>query len=404
MNKISEEVKKCYELLNSISDSDKLPLSDISSQLEYMSKLTEVKRKYKNKIKIRKDGRQYYILINRKQISATTLEGLYAKLFDLEYGRERSSMEDLFAEFMLWKRDFTAASSKTLREYTVHWNNDIKDWDIVKKPICDLKRIDFLNLFRAITKDRTLTKKHFANIKSVLNGIMNYAVEQELILHNPIGDINCKQLPFKPVNHKNDVITIEERQKILEHLENDNSLSSLAIRFDFCMVLRIAELQALKWTDIEGEYIHVQRQRLLNNEMNDDLTFTPKTYENEDHIKGYTDQGFRYIPLIPKAKGILSKVKELNPDGEFIFMENGNQLSTDAFNRKLKKTCKELGLPEYSSHKIRFSSASILYTSGLPLPELQSLLGHTDVSMTLHYIRSVAPKDTTTNIMNEALA
>ena len=83
---------------------------------------------------------------------------------------------------------------------------------------------------------------------------MNYAVEQELILHNPIGDINCKQLQFKPVNHKNDVITIEERQKILEHLENDNSLSSLAIRFDFCMVLRIAEHQALKWTDIEGEH------------------------------------------------------------------------------------------------------------------------------------------------------
>ena len=127
------------------------------------------------------------------------------------------------------------------------------------------------------------------------------------------------------------------------------------------------------------------------------------SYENEEHIKGYTEQGYRYIPLVPKAIEILEKVKKLNPSGEYIFMDNDRQLSTDSFNRKLKKICKELGLPSYSSHKIRFSSASILYTNGLPLTELQALLGHTTTAMTLHYIRSVTPKETTSEIMCNAL-
>lgn len=391
------------ELLSSLLDDDKLTTSDISNQILKMRKINEIKRKYKDKVKTRKDGRQFYVLINRKQISSSSLEGLYEKLFELEYGRQNFCIKQLFNEFMCWKRDFSSVSPKTLREYVIIWNNELVNTKLVDIPICELKRKDFLDFFRLITKDRELKKKQFNNIKSVLNGIMNYAIEKELIIHNPIDDIDCKQFTFKPVNHSNEVITIDERNKILASLENDNSLASLAIRFDFYMVLRIGELLALKWSDIDGDKIHVQRQRLLSNEMNDDLSFTPKSYENEDHIKGFTEQGFRYIPLVPKAKEILEKVKEINPDGEYIFMDNEKHLSQDAFNRKLKKACKELNIHEYSSHKIRFSSASILFTEGMPLTSLQSLLGHTNLAMTMHYIRHVKSNDITSEIMINAL-
>lgn len=390
-------------ILSSLFDDDKLSPSDISNEVKHMYYIKEIKKKYKDKIKTRKDGRQYYIIINRKQITSSSLNGLYEKLYELDYGKMNFPISKLFSEFMLWKRDYTSVSPKTLREYMNIWNKTLSSSDIVQIPIKDISRIDFVNYFRLITKDRQMKKKYFNNVKSILNGVMNYAVEQNIIEHNPIIDIDCKQFSFMPVNHKNDVITIDERERILEHLKKDNSISSLAIQFDFYMVLRIAELQALKWTDIEDNYIHIQRQRLASNEMNDDLSFTAISYENEEHIKGYTEQGYRYIPLVPKAIEILEKVKKLNPSGEYIFMDNDRQLSTDSFNRKLKKICKELGLPSYSSHKIRFSSASILYTNGLPLTELQALLGHTTTAMTLHYIRSVTPKETTSEIMCNAL-
>ena len=135
----------------------------------------------------------------------------------------------------------------------------------------------------------------------------------------------------------------------------------------------------------------------------DDLNFSSKTYKNVEHIKGYADAGFRYIPLTKDAKAILAKVKEINPTGKYIFMKNERQLTTDTFNRRLKKYCREIGIPERSSHKIRFSVASFLYENGMPLTDLQRLLGHTTTAMTLHYLRRVTPNENTSSLMQNIL-
>ena len=100
---------------------------------------------------------------------------------------------------------------------------------------------------------------------------------------------------------------------------------------------------------------------------------------------------------------ILDKIKELNPDGEFILMQDGRQLNANSFNRWLKRYCEECNIPVRSSHKIRFCVASILYDNGVPLTVLQQLLGHTTTAMTLHYLRRVTPTKDTANLMNMAL-
>lgn len=65
--------------------------------------------------------------------------------------------------------------------------------------------------------------------------------------------------------------------------------------------------------------------------MNDDLTFNPRTYENVTHLKGNTDYGFRYMPLTEDAQQVLDHIKEISPDGEFILMNEGKQLTTITF-------------------------------------------------------------------------
>ena len=167
--------------------------------------------------------------------------------------------------------------------------------------------------------------------------------------------------------------------------------------------MRISELFALRWADIEGDYIHVQSQRLADCTMNDDLSFEAREFVNVNHIKGCTSEGFRYQPLTPKAKMILDKVKQINPDGEYIFMFDGHQLARNTFNKRLHKYCRELGIRGRSSHKIRFTVASTLYANGMPLTSLQRLLGHTTTAMTLHYIRQVKPIEETSQIMSSVL-
>lgn len=83
--------------------------------------------------------------------------------------------------------------------------------------------------------------------------------------------------------------------------------------------------------------------------MNDDLTFNPRTYENVTHIKGNTDYGYRYIPLTDGAKQVLKRIKDVNPDDEFILMRDGEQLTTITFNRHLKAYCEAVLEPVIKS-------------------------------------------------------
>ncbi len=249
-----------------------------------------------------------------------------------------------------------------------------------------------------------MTRKQFNNVKSLINGIFYYAVEEGIVPHNLAKDINCKQFPFKPVNNDDDVFTKAERKQLLEYLSTKDDIYSLAIQLDFQLVARIEELLALRWTDIKNGNIHIQAQLLTERKVTDNLTFEKREHMTVDYVKGYADQGYRYQPFTDEAKRILERIRELNPDGEFILMRDSRQLNTNSFNRWLKRYCEECGVIPRSSHKIRFYTASILYDSGVPLTVLQQFLGHTTPAMTLHYLRCVTPSSDTAQLMNSALS
>lgn len=110
-----------------------------------------------------------------------------------------------------------------------------------------------------------------------------------------------------------------------------------------------------------------------------------------NQMKGNTSHGFRKQFLTDEALKILHKAKELNPNGIYVFEPNGEIMTTDSFNRRLKKYCKEAGVPYHSSHKIRFYNASTAF-DGNNLTTLSYLMGHSETATTLHYLRNVNKK------------
>ncbi|WP_312502943.1 hypothetical protein [Lacrimispora sp.] len=141
-----------------------------------------------------------------------------------------------------------------------------------------------------------MTTKRFNDAKCVLNGLFYYAIEIGTVGHNPIKERNFRQFQIKPVNGKKEIFTLSGRQLLLDYLEPIEDIFSLSVQLDFYLICRIAELRALRWTDIEGYTIKIQTQLLDNQTMNDDLTFNPLTYENVTHIKENTDYGYLYMP------------------------------------------------------------------------------------------------------------
>ncbi|MBE7719829.1 MAG: phage integrase family protein [Lacrimispora celerecrescens] len=105
------------------------------------------------------------------------------------------------------------------------------------------------------------------------------------------------------------------------------------------------------------------------------------------------------MPLTPKAKEILKQIQILNPDSKYIFIRNSQPLATVTFNRRLKKCCEELSIEYCSSHKLRFSTASIMYKNGMEDTELQKLLGHTSLNMTHHYLWNITSQEETASTL-----
>ena len=70
---------------------------------------------------------------------------------------------------------------------------------------------------------------------------------------------------------------------------------------------------------------------------------------------------------------IITKTLKLNPDGDFLFMKDGQPIYADSFNEHLKnKVCKPLNIPYRSSHQIRFTITTMLYEAGVPLNQLST--------------------------------
>lgn len=134
--------------------------------------------------------------------------------------------------------------------------------------------------------------------------------------------------------------------------------------------------------------VYLHRQITCERILNDDLTFSKRQIKVANQMKGNTSHGFRKQYLTDEALKILHKAKELNPTGTYVFEPNNSVMTTDSFNRRLKKYCKESGVPYRSSHKIRFYNASTAY-DGNNLATLSYLMGHSEVATTLHYLRNV---------------
>lgn len=375
--------KKQIDNLNFLAD------TGVFTRQEAAEKILSIKENAVNEthnyvISQRANGRyvtkvKYYNKI--LQLSASTKEELIEKIYNAYFDDSIITLEKLFPLWIEYRITDATVTDKTIRENTFLWNKYLQGQSITKEPLFILKPKDYILYFRMITKGRQLTRKKYNDIKSIMNGIIYYAIELEIIDHNPIREIKHSQFPFKPVNNEIIPYTEEERLKILNALPDDD-IYSLAIKLFFHLVLRIGELRGLRFDDICNNRIHIQR---FVNDKNIVI----------EEIKGHQSSGFRWQPLTDECIKIIDNIKRINPDSEYMFTRNGHFIAVCTFNRRLEKICKDLGIRYLSSHKIRFSVASILYKNGLSATELQYLLGHSDLKMTTHYLRNITNKDET---------
>lgn len=109
--------------------------------------------------------------------------------------------------------------------------------------------------------------------------------------------------------------------------------------------------------------------------------------------KGNKKRSFRVTDEIRVRFNEYMKVRgqafEDDEDSEFLFVSvTGKQLCTKDINKNLKKYCERCGInKDITSHCLRRSCATHYLNEGVPVAQVATLLGHSDVKTTMRYYK-----------------
>ena len=137
--------------------------------------------------------------------------------------------------------------------------------------------------------------------------------------------------------------------------------------------LRRGEVIPLTWEDIDFELgiIHINKQYTIAGK--DFILTTPKT-----------DSSIRDLPLLPHIKSLLDRLVTDSKRGPII-EENGKLINPRSINYEFNKLIKENSLPKVTLHSLRHFAATGLKDAGLPVKEVQEVLGHSNPKTTLQF-------------------
>lgn len=216
----------------------------------------------------------------------------------------------------------------------------------------------------------------------VLTLIFGFAIEQELILKNPMDKVECPKLIKKKV----EAFTQEQAERFFSLLP-DCPIDFRCMLYLFITTgLRRGELLGLQWGDIDFNNLIIEIKRNVTyTKRNGIVIDTPKT-ENSNRI----------IPVLSAVAELLKEYKRnyhlFSRENAFVFPnEHDDNIPRDpnAITRKVKCFMKRNGLPELSPHDLRHSCATLLLNNGADIKSVQEILGHSDASTTLNfYVKS----------------
>lgn len=181
------------------------------------------------------------------------------------------------------------------------------------------------------------------------------------------------------------VLSTKEKNKLEKYCKEDNSLRAIGIIMCLNTGLRIGEICALKWEDIDlsKKVIKVRRtlQRVYDN--------TKKaSYIIQDNPK--SKRSYREIPISSKLFNILKPMKkEYTNDSYFLTGVVTKPIEPRNYQYMFSKCLKKCGLPNYHFHQLRHTFATNCINAGMDAKSLSVILGHSNVKITLDkYVHS----------------
>lgn len=217
--------------------------------------------------------------------------------------------------------------------------------------------------------DALLTKGYstgfFCGIKAPINSIFSHALDAQLISNNPLTDLKIKN---KKASHKVDPLTESQVWELLGKAEEyENGLYYPALLCSLRTGIRVGELQALEWKDIDLE------ERLID---------INKTY-SRGIVTATKNRKTRKVDMTPALTDALRSLKRKKIVSVRVFANPRSKvLSRDSYREALNNCLDLARLPRIRVHDLRHSYATIRLLKGHNIGDVSYQMGHATISIT----------------------
>lgn len=223
--------------------------------------------------------------------------------------------------------------------------------------------------------EKSLSNKTIKDIIMVIKSSLRKVFEENKIKSFSLKLVYPKEKNIKTMN----VLSKNEQHILMEYIIKNISDKNVGILLSLLCGLRIGEVCALKWEniDLENKIIHITKtiQRIYIKENNTILSKVVIT--NPKTIKSNRDipiNDFMYEKLINLRKN----------NNVFVLSGNAQYIEPRTYRNYFTKILKSLNLRHFKYHALRHTFASNLISLKIDYKTVSELLGHSNISLTLN--------------------
>lgn len=222
-----------------------------------------------------------------------------------------------------------------------------------------------------------LSQKRIKDVLVVLKMVLRF---QKKI--DPSVETNFRLLfPREYVNKELQVFSLIQQKKLEDYINTNLSSKNLGILICLHTGLRIGEICALKWKDIDLKQGLLSVNKTLyriyrgkNERKKTELILSPPK----------TNHSYRVIPLPDSLLEKLNGLKGDQTDECYIISGSSCPLEPRTYREHYRKLLNKLELPKVKFHGLRHSFATRCIESDCDYKTVSEILGHSDISTTMN--------------------
>lgn len=254
-----------------------------------------------------------------------------------------------------------------------------------------------LNAWRREMNDKPLKTTTRNNAYRELRCLLNFGVNRKILRESPLKGVETFRDPYAQADAlRLRYYTKDEYAKYIAEAEKwaeqDGSLRAYGICLFFKIAymtgMRKGEINALRWSDVEGgNYVWVRRSLTQKIKGEKWVETPPKTKTSVRRLQ----MPGKLVEALNEHKERQKRVKRWN---ESFFICGGPEPIPDTtLENANQKFAEAAGVKHITVHEFRHSHASVLCNAGVNIKEIARRLGHERVEITLKTYAHLYPKE-----------